>query len=83
MAKQKVPSLKPKVLALQRNTAALFELLGSNNPDDRARFWEILKGITTPAHFLVVDRQFDVMNEQVSQLAQSLKVLERSARTIG
>lgn len=83
MPKKKGPSLKPQVIALQRNTAALFELLGSKSAEDRLRFWEILKGITTPAHFLVVDRQFQQMNEQVVQLTQTVKTLQQSARAIG
>lgn len=85
MAKNKGPDvggLKTKVIKLQRNTGALLALLGGDE-DDRLRFWEILKGITTPADFRLVSHQLDVMTAQLGQLQSSVKTLERAAKEIG
>src|SRR5438309_977215 len=57
-------TLKPKVVTLQRNTAALLALLGGDR-DDQLRFWEILKGITTPADFRLVEHQLATMQNAV------------------
>ena len=73
--------LKAKVTALQRSTASLFSLLGGDD-DDRQRFFEILRGITTPAEFRLVDQQLDVLQSVVGAAAASTKALERTARTI-
>lgn len=73
--------LRPKVQALQQNTAALLKLLGGDS-DDRLRFWEILKGITTPAEMRVVDHQIEVMTNLVAQVQSTAKVLERAAKEI-
>jgi hypothetical protein len=50
--------LKTKVIALQKNAAAVLQLLGGDD-DDRLRFWEIMKGITTPAVFRLIDHEVD------------------------
>ena len=71
--------LKAKVEALQLNTEGLLKLLGSR---DRLRFWEILKGITTPVQIRLVDQQIDVMTALVSQVQTSAKGLERAAKEI-
>ena len=73
--------LKPKVQALQRDTAALFKLLGGDE-DDRLRFWEILKGITTPAVFRLVEHQLDTMQGLVKQVQMNAKALEKAAKEI-
>jgi len=71
--------LKAKVEALQLNTEGLLKLLGSR---DRLRFWEILKGITTPVQIRLVDQQIDVMTALVSQVQTSTKGLEKAAKEI-
>lgn len=73
--------LKPKVQALQRDTAALLKLLGGDD-DDRLRFWEILKGITTPVQLRLVEQNIDVMQNLVAQVQLSAKGLEKSAKEI-
>lgn len=73
--------LKAKVEALQLNTAGLLKLLGGSDAD-RMRFWEILKGITTPVELRLVDAQLDVMTSIVSQVQTSAKSLERTAKQI-
>jgi hypothetical protein len=73
--------LKAKVEALQLNTAGLLRLLGGSD-DDRMRFWEILKGITTPVELRLFDTQLDTMTAVVSQVQTSAKALERTAKQI-
>jgi hypothetical protein len=72
-------TLKPKVLTLQRNTAALMSLLGGDD-DDQLRFWEILKGVTTPAIFRLVEHELDTMQNAVDQVQNSVTVLEYAAK---
>jgi hypothetical protein len=74
--------LKSKVQALQRDTAALFKLLGGDD-DDRLRFWEIFKGITTPAENRLVGHQLDMMQVLVKNVQMNAKVLEKTAKEIG
>lgn len=75
--------LKHRVDALQLNTAGLFKLLGSHDPDDRLRFWEIFKGITTPAEFALFEHQLTAINSLVTQAEASAKSLVEVARIAG
>ena len=70
--------LEDRVIKLQRNTAALLSLLGGDQ-EDRLRFWEILKGITTPVEHVLVAQSLDVMQAQVDQVEQSARLLEKAA----
>ena len=74
--------LKSKVQALQLNTEGLLKLLGGGS-DDRLRFWEILKGITTPAEYRLVAHQLDAMQGLVKQVQASAKAIEQTAAKIG
>jgi hypothetical protein len=76
-----IRKLRPRVQALQRNTAALLALLGGDD-DDQLRFWEILKGITTPADFILVEQHLSVMQALVDQVQASAKGLETAAKNI-
>jgi hypothetical protein len=73
--------LKPKVQALQRDTAALLKLLGGND-NDQLRYWEIVKGITTPIQLRLVEQQIDVMQNLILQVQTTAKGLEKSAKEI-
>ncbi len=73
--------LKGKVEALQLNVEGLLKLLGGDS-EDRLRFWEIIKGITTPAEFQLVDHELDVMQGLVRQVQGSLNVTEQVAREV-
>jgi hypothetical protein len=75
--------LKHRVDALQLNMAGLFKLLGSHDPDDRLRFWEIFKGITTPAEFALFEHQLTAINSLVTQAEASTKSLVEAARITG
>lgn len=70
--------LKAKVQALQLNTAGLLKLLGQ----DKQRFWEILKGITTPAEYRLVAAQIDAMNAAMKQAQTNLKGIETAVAKI-
>jgi hypothetical protein len=63
-----MPTLK--VGAVQRDIESLLKLLGGS-AEDRLRFWEILKGITTPAQFKVATQQLTKMQAQVGQVRET------------
>jgi len=73
--------LEHKVISLQRNTEELLKLLGGGE-DDRLSFWEILKGITTPVQWRIVENVIDVMEAQVQQAQRSAKLLEHEAKEL-
>lgn len=75
------PPNKAKVTALQRNAASLLKLLGGT-ADERLRFWEIFKGITTPAEVALIDQQMDSLDAQVTQVNAAVKQLQKTASTI-
>jgi hypothetical protein len=75
------PPTKAKVTALQRDAAALLKLLGGD-ADDRLRFWEIFKGITTPVEAVLIDQQLTITQGLVNQVNVALKDLQRTAGTI-
>jgi len=70
-----------KTRALALNIEGLLKLLGGN-ADDRLRFWEILKGITTPAEFRLVNQQLEIMQSLVNQVQASAKALKDTAAGI-
>ncbi|MPY86906.1 MAG: hypothetical protein GEU99_03195 [Luteitalea sp.] len=72
--------LKVRIEALQRNTAGLLQLLGDD--DDRLRFFEVLKGITTPAVFRVLDHQLGQMETLINQVHKGAEALEYAAKEI-
>jgi hypothetical protein len=66
-----------KVSAVQRDLESLIKLLGGT-ADQRLRFWEIVKGITTPAQFRAATKQLERMQTQVGgmkELAKDLKAV--------
>lgn len=75
-------NLKVKVRNLQLNTEALLKLLGGNEAD-RERFWEILKGITTPAVASLVEQEIESLDQQVKLATQTLKNIENNAKGLG
>ncbi len=73
--------LKIKITRLQKDTAGLLKLLGGSE-EDRLRFWEIIKGITTPAVFRLVEMQVDVAQVQVDMTMKGLAMLEKNAKKL-
>jgi hypothetical protein len=74
--------LKHKVEALQRNVAGLLQLLGSHDPDKRWEFWEILKGITTPAEFALVEHEIAAINTLVTHAGTSAQALFAATKLV-
>jgi hypothetical protein len=75
-------NLKLKVTSLQQDTEALLKLLGGNEAD-RERFWEIIKGITTPAVARLLEHQIDILDHQVKLATQTVQHLENNAKELG
>jgi len=74
------PDIK-KLRALQLNIEGLFKLLGGSS-DDRQRFLEILKGITTPIEIRLINAQVDALAVQAKALQTSAKALQTTAQQI-
>jgi len=70
---------KVSVRALQLNLEGLFKLLGGTE-DDRQRFWERLKGITTPREAILVNAQIDSLAVTVKQVQIQAKGLQSAAQ---
>jgi hypothetical protein len=70
------------VKPLQLNTEGLLKLLGGT-PDDRLRFWEILKGITTPAQAVLIDKQIGALATSIKQAQVKAQALGKSIKTAG
>ena len=76
-----MPPDAKKIRALQLNVEGLFKLLGGNS-DDRMRFFEILKGITTPIELRIINAQLDALAVQTKAIQASAKALQTSAQQI-
>ncbi|HET6979997.1 MAG TPA: hypothetical protein VFI24_26935 [Pyrinomonadaceae bacterium] len=71
----------PKTKAVQLNTEGLFKLLGGNE-SQRARFWEIFKGITTPIEIKLINSQLDHLATSVKSVEAQTKALQATAQSI-
>ena len=60
------PNIASQLTALQYNVGALYSLLGGT-PDERERFFEIHKGITSIAVWESLTKQLDEVSDQVTQ----------------
>jgi hypothetical protein len=76
-----MPPDPKKVRALQLNLEGLFKLLGGT-ADDRQRFWEIIKGITTPIELRLINAQLDALAIQAKAVQAGAKSLQNSAQQI-
>jgi hypothetical protein len=70
------------VRALQLNIEGLLKLLGGT-PDDRLRFWEILKGITTQAQAVLINKQIAKLATSVKTAQVNAQALSKSVKTAG
>ena len=70
------------VRTLQLNTEGLIKLLGGT-PDDRLRFWEILKGLTTPVQAKLLTKQAATLAASLKQAQVDVKGLNKSMKNIG
>lgn len=71
----------PKLKGLQLNIEGLIRLLGGT-AEDRARFWEIFKGVTTPIQLKLLNSQFDNLAASVKQIDVSTRALKSAAQDI-
>ena len=76
-----MPPDPKKIRALQLNLEGLFKLLGGSTID-RERFWEIIKGITTPVELRMVNAQIDALAAQAKGIQTGAKALQGSAQQI-
>ena len=76
-----MPPDAKKVRALQLNIEGLFKLLGGSS-DDRMRFFEILKGITTPIEIRLINAQLDALAVQTKAIQASAKALQTTAQQV-
>lgn len=74
------PDLK-KVRALQLNLEGLFKLLGGSS-DDKQRFLEIIKGITTPIEIKLINAQIDALAAHTAAVQAGAKALQNTAQQI-
>jgi hypothetical protein len=70
-----------KAKALQLNIEGLLRLLGGTT-DDRLRFWEIFKGITTPRELVLINGQLETLAAAVKQVELGAKSLKKTAQQI-
>jgi hypothetical protein len=71
----------PKTRAVQLNTEGLFKLLGGSS-NDRQRFWEIFRGITTPVELRLINSQLDHLAASVKSVEAQTKALQSTAQAI-
>ena len=73
---------KINVRALQLSTEGLLKLLGGT-PAERERYWEILKGITSLADVLVVNKQIGELQASLKQANINATALQKSMKNAG
>ncbi len=76
-----MPPDAKKVRALQLNLEGLFKLAGGSS-DDKQRFLEIIKGITTPIEVRLINAQVDAMAAHAKAIQDGAKALQNSAQQI-
>jgi hypothetical protein len=74
-----MPPPKVNVRALQLSLEGLFKLLGGSE-DDRQRFWERLKGITTPREAFLVNAQIESLSTGINAVRDGVKGLQNAAK---
>lgn len=76
-----MPPDPKKIRALQLNLEGLLRLLGGS-AEDRQRFWEIQKGITSRLEVKMINSQLDGLAAQAKVLQTSTKALKETAQEI-
>jgi hypothetical protein len=75
------PKLQGEIRELELSIEGLFKLLGGT-PDERERFWEILKGITTPAEFTFAKSTIVAATQDVRALHTALAGAQEAAAEV-
>jgi hypothetical protein len=70
--------LDPAIRKAELSVEGLFKLLGGT-ADQRLRFWEIIKGITTPAEHRLTNSAIRSIASQVDAVAANLKEIQKAA----
>jgi hypothetical protein len=73
--------LSKRIGALQLNFEGLLKLLGGTAAE-RLRFWEIVKGITTPRENELIASQLDTLGGVLKQVQAAAKNLQGTAQKI-
>jgi hypothetical protein len=75
------PNLEREIHALELNLEGLLKLLGGTE-DERERFWEIMKGLTTPQQIRLAGDFLQGINSQITSvttgLSEALSVAKES-----
>jgi hypothetical protein len=74
-------NLKTKVDALALDVEGLLKLLGGT-PDQRERFWEIIKGITTPAVLQIIEADLGAAQANVKSALNMVTVIRENAKQL-
>jgi len=75
-------NLQVRVKAVQQDFESLLKLLGGT-PDQRERFWEIWKGLTTPQIVALLEAQLAQVSTNVQSTTTLLKTIHGSAKELG
>lgn len=76
-----MPPDAKKIKALQLNVEGLFRLLGGS-ADDRQKFWERLRGITTPVEIRLINAQVDHLAAQTKAVQTAAKAMQDAAAQV-
>jgi len=76
-----MPPDPKKVKALQLNLEGLLKLLGGSS-DDKQRFLEIIRGITTPVEVKLINAQIDALSAHTKAIQAGAKALQNTAQQI-
>ena len=76
-----MPPDPKKIRALQLNLEGLFKLLGGT-ADERARFWENLKGVTSRLEVRMVNAHLDALAAQTKAVQGGAKALQGAAQEV-
>jgi hypothetical protein len=72
------PKLDPAVRKAELSIEGLLKLLGGN-ASQRERFWEIVKGITTPAEYRLANSALKNVASQVDAVKVNLQEVKTAA----
>ena len=72
------PKLDPEVVKLELSVNSLLKLLGGSAAQ-RERFWEIVKGITTPAEYRLAKSGLVAAERELTTVNESLAALKKAA----
>ena len=75
-------NLQVQVKAVQMDIEGLLKLLGGT-PEQREKFWEIVKGITSRQVVTILEANLAHMSSSLQATAHSLKTIQTNAKQLG